>query len=163
MSSKTYSVHHRSSDPAIILAEADRLDFVKEGFSWPAFFVPFLWLIYKRMWIVLALFIGVSVCIGLIPYAWPISATVQTILGFGINLVMGLQGNDLLRWTLARRGKREIAVVVGDRLVAAEHRFFTALCAQAGQKAGLAPSAARAQTRPAAGHDYSILPEPGRV
>ena len=33
------------------MQRADRLAFVKDGFSWPALFVPLLWLIYHRMWI----------------------------------------------------------------------------------------------------------------
>ncbi|WP_342640613.1 DUF2628 domain-containing protein [Rhodoligotrophos ferricapiens] len=169
MSIKTYTVHHRSSDREGILAKPDELDFVKEGFSWPAFFLPLVWLIYKRMWIVLAFFILVSVCIGLLPKVLPVTPLAQAILGAGINLVMGFQGNDLLRWSLARRGRREIAVVMGDGLAGAEHRFFTGLVAGTGREIGSIPSgpAAREMPRgpiaPMAAGDYSILPEPGRV
>lgn len=173
MSIKTYTVHHRSSDPATILREPDRLDFVKEGFSWPAFFVPFLWLLYKRMWLVLVLFLVVSALVGVAPRIWPLSGFAQTLLGLGVNLVMGFQGNDLLRWTLARRGRREVAIVMGDGISGAEQRFFDKLCDAAGPgiQASSQPVASWREPQPLAPTpvapkrptDYSILPEPGRV
>lgn len=172
MSLQVYSVHHQSDDPRIVATQSDRLVFVKEGFSWPALFVPFLWLIYHRMWLVLVLFLAATIGVGLLPEVIPMTPSMQTVLGLGINLLMALQGNDLLRWTLARRGRKEIAVVVGDGIAGAEHRFFEQLCdADMGTPKGIAPSvlpmrdpaATPVQAAFRARQDYSILPEPGRI
>ena len=46
-----YSVYEPPTEAPNLTERADRLAFVKEGFSWPALFVPLLWLIYYRMWI----------------------------------------------------------------------------------------------------------------
>ena len=39
-------------------------------------------------------------------------------------LLLGFEGNNLLRWTLARRGYEEIGEVAADTPRAAEMRFF---------------------------------------
>jgi len=172
MALHSYTVHHPSADSQAILAQTDRLVFVKEGFSWPAFFVPFLWLLYHRMWLVLVLFIAASIVIGIVPEIIPLTPAMQAALGLGVNLIMGLQGNDLLRWTLARRGRKEIAVVVGNGIAGAEHRFFERLCSDGLHNPNdFAPSAPATREPVApplqaafrARQDYSILPEPGRL
>ena len=40
-----FSVYEPQSEAPDMEVRADALKFVKEGFSWPAFFVPALWLI----------------------------------------------------------------------------------------------------------------------
>ena len=52
-----YSVYEPPSEAPDPEARAEGLEFVKEGFSWPALLVPALWLIYYRMWIELILFV----------------------------------------------------------------------------------------------------------
>jgi hypothetical protein len=52
-----YSVYEPSAQPADSALRADRLAFVKEGFSWIALLVPALWLIFYRMWIELIVFV----------------------------------------------------------------------------------------------------------
>ena len=52
-----YSVYEPSSEVADLTLRADRLAFVKEGFSWIAFLVPVLWLFFYRMWLELIVFL----------------------------------------------------------------------------------------------------------
>jgi Protein of unknown function (DUF2628) len=52
-----YSVYEPRTEAADLTARADRLAFVKEGFSWIAFLVPALWLIFYRMWLELIVFL----------------------------------------------------------------------------------------------------------
>ena len=60
-----YSVYEPPTKRRTLLCARTALAFVKEGFSWPAFFVPALWLIYHRMWIELVVFSSpVSLCNG---------------------------------------------------------------------------------------------------
>ena len=52
-----YSVYEPDKEAPDLAVRADRLAFVKEGFSWPALFLPALWLLYQRMWIELIVFV----------------------------------------------------------------------------------------------------------
>ncbi len=53
-----YSVYEPASDDDDIAARADRIAFVKDGFSWLALIVPALWLLYHRMWIEFIVFMA---------------------------------------------------------------------------------------------------------
>ena len=46
-----YAVYEPPTQAPDIAERAERLAFVKEGFSWVAFWVPILWLLYYRMWV----------------------------------------------------------------------------------------------------------------
>ena len=54
-----YSVYETDTPAANLVERADKLAFVKEGFSWTAFFFGALWLIYQRMWIELVVYVAV--------------------------------------------------------------------------------------------------------
>ncbi|MBN9011101.1 MAG: DUF2628 domain-containing protein, partial [Rhizobiales bacterium] len=74
-----------------------RLAFIKEGFCWPALFVPVLWMILRRMWIVLALYVAVALGIGAldghVPPAIPVAVILLGWIWFAI------EANGLRRWT----------------------------------------------------------------
>jgi len=82
---------------------------VREGFAWLAFLFPPIWFLAKRMWLVLTLYLafGAAATVVLEPVPEPLVALVA----FGVQLVIGFQARDLERWTLARRGYRELGVV----------------------------------------------------
>ena len=97
---------------------------VKEGFSWPAFLITLPWLLWQRMWIVLVFYLAVVLGLGALSEFGQLSDRVTTILSFLIALILGFEGNSLLRWTLRRRGFEEIGEVAADTAQAAEMRFF---------------------------------------
>ena len=76
---------------------ADRLVFVKEGFSWPAFFVPLLWLIYHRMWLELVLLLLVYVALQLGVRHRRARADAVGWAGFAIVVLFAFEANDLRR------------------------------------------------------------------
>ena len=53
----TYTVHERNGGSGTLAERADAIVFVKEGFAWAALVFPILWLLYHRMWLVLAGFV----------------------------------------------------------------------------------------------------------
>jgi len=122
-----WTVHSKGEEPAAIRAGAEDVRFVREGFNWPAFLVPLLWLVVKGMWIVLLLALAVEFALIAAGRALALTDSVLTILGLGLNLVMGFAGNDLYRWTLARGGWREIGLAAGGDRDVAEYRFFADL------------------------------------
>jgi hypothetical protein len=117
---RVYTVH-QNPDP---LAE-DQIEFVKEGFSWPALLFSLFWLLYHRMWLVAGGYLAISIAIeGL-----------GAVLGGGfeleflfattaLGLVFAAEANDLRRWSLHRRGWTYVGVVSGRRRDEAERRFF---------------------------------------
>ena len=122
-----YSVHARSAKPDLLRTEADKVRFVKEGFSWWGLFFPLPWLLIKGMWEVLVLVILVLVAIGTGSTMHYLPDAAAAVLCFGINLLIGFTGNDLYRWTLQRRGLIDIGPASGDTRDEAEMRFFLAL------------------------------------
>jgi hypothetical protein len=119
-----YSVYEPRSEAPDIAARAEALQFVKEGFSWPAFFVPALWLIYCRMWIELILFI---VIFGALEWAFGLDKPGQDLLGWVLVALFALfafEANDLRGAALERRGYRLIGVAEGRGRTEAELSFL---------------------------------------
>jgi len=99
------------------------LVFVKEGFCWPALFVPLLWLIFRRLWLVLLAYVVVAALFALAG-RWadgPVFGAVS--LFFAV--WFALEANELRRWTLERRGWRVLGVAGGRRLADAELGWFS--------------------------------------
>lgn len=120
----TCTVHERDNADKDVETRADKIVFVKEGFAWFAFLFPLLWLLYHRMWLVLAGFALAFVALGLLASLtdWPQWA--EALASFGINLLAGFEGNNLRRWTLACRGYVQVDVTTGRDRQECERRFF---------------------------------------
>lgn len=104
---------------------ADDVVFVREGFSKWALLFPLLWLAAKGMWIILIIAVSAQLLIWAIAEALGFGEAMRLIFSLAINLILGFQGNDLLRWTYGRRGYEEIGLVQGADLEEAEYRFFS--------------------------------------
>jgi Protein of unknown function (DUF2628) len=124
MSLRFYSVHAEPWNPATTPKGADRTIMVKEGFSWPAFLIALPWLLWHRMWIVLVLYLALVLGLGALSEFGQLPDQVTTVVSFVIALILGFEGNGLLRWTLRRRGYEEIGEVAAETPAAAEMRFF---------------------------------------
>lgn len=130
-----YTVHAPPPAKRETGRDETRFVFVKEGFCWPGLLIPLVWLIYRRMWIVLAFVIvamaaaawlgreNVPDVIGwppaasfLLPLSWAISLAVPLLLGF--------EGNDLRRWSLGLSGHDLVGVVEAPSREEADIRFF---------------------------------------
>jgi hypothetical protein len=98
--------------------------FVKDGFSWPALLIPFFWLIWHRMWWALAGYVIAVACLAGIGYAAGFPESLGTWLGLLVNFYMGLEGNNLRRKVLSRRGYQEVADVAANDGEEAALRLF---------------------------------------
>jgi hypothetical protein len=115
---RVYTVHEgRAGDP-------DDTVFVKDGFCWPALFVPALWLIYRRLWFGLVVWLGVGLTLAMLLEVGGVSdgAAVAVMLGF--HVLVAFEANDWLRRTLARNGRPQTASVAAPDLASAEIRYF---------------------------------------
>ena len=117
---KVYTVHVRHSG-----LDPDRdVVLIKEGLSWPAFFFSVLWALWKRLWLA-ALGLGLAnvVLSGLV-LILDLGPVGQLAVSLGGAAVIGYVGNDLWRWTLARRGFIEAGVVAAADRESALQRFL---------------------------------------
>ena len=119
----TYSVHEPPNVSANRLESAEQLVFVKDGYSWLAALVPPLWLLWKRMWLELAIFVG---AVGLV--AWALNALGAPNLGNALvliaQIVFGFEAGALYSAALERRGWRLVGTVSGRNSEDAERRFL---------------------------------------
>lgn len=117
--------------PGPVQTDADpmRAVFVKDGFSWPALLFGGLWLISRRLWLVL---LGYLVATGLISALVGVfDRELASVALIFFQLLFGLEANELRRWTLQRHGYRLAAVVEGRGIEEAELRYFSGLSAPA--------------------------------
>ncbi|MEM7429864.1 MAG: DUF2628 domain-containing protein [Pseudomonadota bacterium] len=128
---KTYTVHHRSDTPAGILEDPDGAVFVKEGFAWAAFFVPFFWALWNRMWIVAALIFAAAVLISGLAQWFRLDGGISFAVSMLVNLLIALEGNELLRWSLERRGLGLAGIVTGHSRNDCEFIYFDRLIREA--------------------------------
>jgi Protein of unknown function (DUF2628) len=119
-----YTVHEPPSRAGAAAAAVERFAFVRDGFSWWAFLFAPLWMLWHRMWLVLLGYVVVAGAIE-IPVRMsggPVLAT--SLIGVLLGLLVGLEAGTLRRFTLGRRGWKNLGVVSGDDLEDAERRFF---------------------------------------
>ena len=106
---KTYTVHYRPESGVSMTGLAGDAVLVKDGFSWPAFAVPFIWFIYNKMWIVLAIYVAIEVVLTTLATGSGVPDGLVMLCSLVINVIIGFQGNDLHRWSLERRRYRQQA------------------------------------------------------
>src|ERR1700686_4926897 len=97
-------------DPA---TRAERIVFVADRFSWGAFLLGPLWMLWRRLWLVFCAYIVVigAVAVGLRFAGGGFGA--RFLIGTLIALLVGFEAANLRRRTLLRRGWRERGAVIG--------------------------------------------------
>ncbi len=119
----TYTVHEppRGTNR---LDRAARMAFVRDGFSWGAFLVPVIWLIWRRMWWILAVYLAAALVLTLLLDWWAPNEAVQVVIGLGFALLFAFEANALRRWSLRRQNWRQAGIAVGAGRDGAERDFF---------------------------------------
>ncbi len=155
-----YTVHEPPAQ-AGTGAAPERFVFVRDGFSlWALLFAP-LWMLRHRMWLVLLGYIAVVVALSVVLHLHA-TAAAATVVWVLLALLIGFEAGTLRRFGLARRGYRNIGLVVGDDLELAERRFFDSWVRQA-EPTGPAPALASPRTPHSASDVLGLFPEPGTV
>jgi hypothetical protein len=117
---RIYSVHERAGRPV----DGAGVVFVREGFSWAALFLTVFWLGYRRLWLALVLYVAASAGIAFLGEALGLSGEARLVLAIALQILLAAEANDIRRWTLARRGYREIGLASGGNIDEAERDFF---------------------------------------
>jgi len=119
-----YTVHQPRILSGDAEEDAERLVFVSEGLCWPALYLNFVWPLVKGQWLVALGALSATLAVEAL-----IKALGLPLSGFGTMLVsfyLGIEGNNLWRWTLGRRGWRTVGITAGASRDDCETRFFDA-------------------------------------
>ena len=163
-----YTVHEPPSRAGAATPDAERFAFVRDGFSWWAFLFAPLWMLRHRMWLALIGYVVVAAAIEIPVKMSGAPALASSLIGILLGFLVGLEAGTLRRFTLNRRGWKNLGVVSGDDLEDAERRFFDAWLRRTNSPSG-APHAPTPPPSPAAlfrrgtqGPDViGLFPEPG--
>jgi len=158
-----YTVHEPPLRAGAAAPEPERYVFVRDGFSLWAFLFGPLWMLRHRMWLVFVLYVVISFVLeGLVAVAGASDAGIGAV-GLLISLWVGLEAATLRRFTLRRRGWRDVGVISGEDREAAERRFFDAWLQQGTQPAASpgVPSRAFNPAQPISSGVVGLFPEPG--
>lgn len=111
--------HESAPDP-------ERFVFVRDGFSFWAFLLAPFWLLRYRLWLAFIGYVIVAIALQIALRWIGASPTVTVIVAALLSLLVGFEAATLRRFTLSRRGWRNVGLVVGDDIDSAERRFFDA-------------------------------------
>jgi hypothetical protein len=111
--------HESAPDP-------ERFVFVRDGFSFWAFLLAPWWMLRHRLWLAFVCYVILAVALSVALRLIGASAAVAIIAGALFSLLVGFEAATLRRFGLARRGWRNVGIVVGDDVESAERRFFDA-------------------------------------
>jgi hypothetical protein len=111
--------HESAPDP-------ERFVFVRDGFSFWAFLLAPWWMLRHRLWLAFVCYVILAVALSVALRLIGVSAAVAIIAGALFSLLVGFEAATLRRFGLARRGWRNVGIVVGDDVESAERRFFDA-------------------------------------
>lgn len=109
---RVYTAHLRPAREPVL---------VREGFTWAGFLFGPLWLLAKRAWI--------PAMFDLAAFIWLFALAPTALLGplaFGLALIVGFTGRDMIRWSLGRRGYDLAHVVAARDEDSALARLYTA-------------------------------------
>jgi hypothetical protein len=119
-----FTVHEPPNPPADRVERAERLVFVKDGFSFAALLFGPLWLLFNRMWAALLAYLVVALALGTLLELLKVPSVWASLTGIALNLIVALEADSIRRWTLGRRGWQLIGSVVGRSTAECERRFF---------------------------------------
>jgi hypothetical protein len=111
--------HESAPDP-------ERFVFVRDGFSFWAFLLAPFWLLRYRLWLAFVGYVIVAIALQVALRWIGASPTVTVLVAALLSLLVGFEAATLRRFTLSRRGWRNVGLVVGDDIDSAERRFFDA-------------------------------------
>jgi uncharacterized protein DUF2628 len=111
--------HESAPDP-------ERFVFVRDGFSFWAFLLAPFWMLRYRLWLAFIGYVIVAIALQIALRLVGAAPTVTVIVAALFSLLVGFEAATLRRFTLSRRGWRNVGLVVGDDVESAERRFFDA-------------------------------------
>jgi hypothetical protein len=161
-----FTVHEPPRRAADAVADPERIVFVRDGFSFWAFLFTVLWMARYRMWLVLLLYLVIAVGGENALHYSGVGTAGIALAGFAASLLIGMEAATLRRFSLRRRGFRDIGIVSGEDLEDAERRFFDSWLRAGAEKRSALPAAPRGPSVPPVRSSYApdivgLFPDPG--
>ena len=98
-----FTVHEPRPRKNETVADPDRYVFVRDGFYFWAFLFGPLWMLWRRLWLVLVMFLILTAAVQAALWALGVSGPVKFAVGFLIAILIGCEAGTLRRWSLRRR------------------------------------------------------------
>jgi len=105
----------------------EKIVFVRDGFSMPAFLFGPVWLLWKRAWLPAATVVALLSLLPLLAKLPGASPLLPGFLGIALALWLGFEGRQILAWSLKRRGYVESDLIVAENEEEAEEVYFARL------------------------------------
>ena len=105
----------------------EKIVFLRDGFSTPAFLLGPVWLLWKRAWLPAATVIALMSLLPLLAKLPEASLLLPGFLGLALAVWLGFEGRQILAWSLRRRGYVESDLVVAENEEEAEEVYFARL------------------------------------
>jgi len=164
-----YTVHEPPLRSGTAAPDPEGFVFVRDGFYVWAFLLTPFWLIWNRLWLALLIYLVVIFGVAQALHHAGVQPGGRSLVMLLISFLVGLEAGTLRRFTLARRGFRNVGVVSGTNMEAAERRFFRDWTAagpgRPSDSAGRRPPALPPSPAPAAAFHsppvVGLFPEPG--
>ena len=165
-----YTVHEPPLKRGETAPDPERFVFVRDGFSFWAFLLAPLWMLRYRLWLVFIGYMVLTIALQVGLKALGASSAVSVVVSLLIAWLVGLEAATLRRFTLARRGWKNVGIVVGDDRDAVERRFFDAWADESASSGELRrpPSASTSASAvpilrrsPTSSDVIGLFPEPG--
>ncbi|MGH6812387.1 MAG: DUF2628 domain-containing protein [Methylocella sp.] len=128
-----YSVHLRGEGPQSVAEAA----FVRQAFSWKAFFFGPLWLLRHRLWAGLALWVA-AYSILIVTSLTVVSASACLFIALALQVLLGLEADRLREAKLAQQGYRLAEIIGAPARDDAEIAFYRQFDAPDGPLADIA-------------------------
>ncbi|MBV8791891.1 MAG: DUF2628 domain-containing protein, partial [Pseudolabrys sp.] len=161
----TYTVHEppRKGDDA---PNPERFVFVRDGFYFWAFVLGPVWMLARRLWLVLFGYAAVNIGLAFLLHVLDAHGVLRAAAMLALALLVGFEAATLLRFSY--RKWRMVGVVTGIDAEDAERRFFSRWVEGAGDRPPVTVTAKAAPTSsatlrgaPQGSHVIGLFPEPG--
>ena len=123
---RDFTVHEPPAMASTREERAEKLVFVKDGFSWGAFFFGPFYFAARGEWLGAIAYVLASIAVHFLFLAFDASADSAAFGYFVLNFIAGFEANELRRYALARAGWREFGATSGRDRDECERRFIEA-------------------------------------
>lgn len=121
---RSYSVHEPSNPSADRVNRAEALQFVKDGFVFPAFVLPPVWLAARGIWLGTLAYLATAGVIGVAAYLFALAPVWPALALLAVHLIVGAEADELHRSQLEARGWATVGHVTGTGALDCERRFY---------------------------------------
>ena len=101
---RSYSVHEPANPAADRVTRAEALEFIKDGFVFPAFVLPPVWLAARGIWLGTLAYFAVALVIAAIALGLDLPALWPALALLAVHLIFGAEADELQRSHLVARG-----------------------------------------------------------